>query len=64
VTFNHGVEGSSPSALTIEIRYFGKFRGSAKTACVGIVWQIDCRYVTFCLSKGNANVPRHPRSCA
>jgi hypothetical protein len=33
VTFNHGVEGSSPSALTKEINHLDQFRGSAKTAC-------------------------------
>jgi hypothetical protein len=34
VTFNHGVEGSSPSALTNEINNLAQFRGSAKTGCV------------------------------
>ncbi len=35
--FNHGVEGSSPSALTREIKHLAGFRGSARTACVGTV---------------------------
>jgi hypothetical protein len=34
VTFNHGVEGSSPSALTIEIRYLDEFSRINRTACV------------------------------
>ena len=37
VTFNHGVEGSSPSALTNEIGHFLHFHPSPLTACVGMV---------------------------
>jgi hypothetical protein len=37
VTFNHGVEGSSPSALTIEIKELSPYSGADKTVCVGTV---------------------------
>lgn len=34
MTFNHGVEGSSPSALTNEIKHLGQSLRSPKTPCV------------------------------
>jgi hypothetical protein len=34
ITFNHGVEGSSPSALTNEIKHLGQIPRSLKTPCV------------------------------
>jgi hypothetical protein len=34
VTFNHGVEGSSPSALTIEINNLVEYQTLSKSSCV------------------------------
>ena len=38
VTFNHGVLGSSPSALTKEIKYLGQEFKSSRKPRVGNVW--------------------------
>ena len=37
MTFNHGVEGSSPSALTNRIKHLGTSRDFRKSASVGTV---------------------------
>jgi hypothetical protein len=37
VTFNHGVEGSSPSALTMQIKHLVRDRQATETARVGTV---------------------------
>jgi hypothetical protein len=39
VTFNHGVEGSSPSALTNKIGRFLNFLRFAKPAVWALCWQ-------------------------
>jgi hypothetical protein len=44
VTFNHGVEGSSPSALTKQIV---KSTLLQETAVWAPCWQIDCRYPRY-----------------
>ena len=38
VTFNHGVLGSSPSALTNKINPLGRVTRNRPISCVGIVW--------------------------
>jgi hypothetical protein len=42
VTFNHGVEGSSPSALTKEIRYLTDKNRCAQKVSVCSVSAINC----------------------
>jgi hypothetical protein len=37
ITFNHGVVGSSPTALTNKIKYLVDFRGPLRTVRVGNV---------------------------
>jgi hypothetical protein len=37
VTFNHGVEGSSPSALTKKIKYLADLSPGCRKACAGTV---------------------------
>jgi hypothetical protein len=44
VTFNHGVVGSSPTALTKEIKHLDQFRGSCLNLCVGISIAVIPRY--------------------
>jgi hypothetical protein len=43
VTFNHGVEGSSPSALTNEIGHNLNFEGFGKATLSALCLQIGCR---------------------
>src|SRR3954454_8628784 len=43
VTFNHGVEGSSPSALTKKIRHNLDFTGPAEALVWAACGQMSCR---------------------
>ena len=43
MTFNHGVEGSSPSALTNEINYLAEFPFHLGIVLWAVCGQIDCR---------------------
>ena len=42
MTFNHGVEGSSPSALTKEIRYLTNKTAARKRSLSAVCLQINC----------------------
>jgi hypothetical protein len=43
VTFNHGVAGSSPAALTKQIKYLPEFLLIARKPVWALCGQIDCR---------------------
>jgi hypothetical protein len=56
VTFNHGVEGSSPSALTKQIKHLAKIQNRPKMTCVGTVWANQlAAAVAVCIADSDSN---------
>jgi hypothetical protein len=59
VTFNHGVLGSSPSALTKQIKHLHQISKSSEFSLWALCWQIDCRsqrHSNRCCIKASARI--------